>query len=203
MKKTKQNLDQQLNSLFSEFQIDDKSFIVNIQRELLKGNPLAKTTYYELLIDLDKEKADSLLELLGELNKNNKITAFSGLSLTPTNHRFIVENKILYTWCALDAILFTEWLDVSSQIISRDPIDNSLIELNIDCDHLVSSNPYPIFLSLVEKMDSCNIRGSFCNHVSFFASEQTAKQWLDSNANGKILTLEDLFESNKIGLKCC
>uniref|UniRef100_UPI004047D2D3 organomercurial lyase n=2 Tax=Flavobacteriaceae TaxID=49546 RepID=UPI004047D2D3 len=52
-------------------------------------------------------------------------------------------------------------------------------------------------------MDSCNIRGSFCNHVSFFASEQTAKQWLDSNANGKILTLEDLFESNKIGLKCC
>ena len=203
MKKTKQNLDQQLNSLFSEFQIDDKSFIVNIQRELLKGNPLAKTTYYELLIDLDKEKADSLLELLGELNKNNKITAFSGLSLTPTNHRFIVENKILYTWCALDAILFTEWLDVSSQIISRDPIDNSLIELNIDCDHLVSSNPYPIFLSLVEKMDSCNIRGSFCNHVSFFASEQTAKQWLDSNASGKILTLEDLFESNKNGLKCC
>ena len=203
MKKTKQNLDQQLNSLFSEFQIDDKSFIVNIQRELLKGNPLAKTTYYELLIDLDKEKADSLLELLGELNKNNKITAFSGLSLTPTNHRFIVENKILYTWCALDAILFTEWLDVSSQIISRDPIDNSLIELSIECDHLISSNPYPIFLSFIEKMDTCNIRDSFCNHVSFFSSEQTAKLWLAKNPNGEILTLEDLFESNKIGLKCC
>jgi len=202
MKTAKQYLGKQLNTMLSEIQLDDNNFIVNVQRELLKGNPLPKTTFYAL-IDATKEKADSLLELLGELNENDEITAFSGLSITPTNHKFIVQGKTLYTWCALDAILFTEWLDVSSQIISQDPIDNSLIELNIDCDHLVSSNPYPIFLSLVEKMDSCNIRGSFCNHVFFFASEQTAKQWLDSNANGKILTLEDLFESNKIGLKCC
>lgn len=202
MKKTKQYLDKQLNSMLSEIQLDDPSFMVNVQKELLKGNPLLKTKYYEL-IDVTKEKADSLLELFGELNKNGEITAFLGLSLTPTNHRFIVQGKTLYTWCALDAILFTEWQDVSSQIIFQDPIDNSLIELNIECNYLMSSNPYPIFLSWVEKMDTCNIKGSFCNHVSFFSSEQTAKKWLDNNPSGKILTLEDLFGQNKIGLKCC
>lgn len=195
-------LETQLKSMLSDIGIEDIGFIINIQKELIKGNPIPIVKYYAL-VGLHIEKANDVLEILGESNENNQITAFSGLSLTPTHHKFIVQNKTLYTWCALDAILFTEWLDVSSQIISQDPIDNSLIELNIDCDHLVSSNPYPIFLSLVEKMDSCNIRGSFCNHVSFFASEQTAKQWLSKNPSGKILTLEDLFESNKIGLKCC
>ena len=116
MKTAKQYLGKQLNTMLSEIQLDDNNFIVNVQRELLKGNPLPKTTFYAL-IDATKEKADSLLELLGELNENDEITAFSGLSITPTNHKFIVQGKTLYTWCALDAILFTEWLDVSSQII--------------------------------------------------------------------------------------
>tara|TARA_R110002050_G_scaffold22829_8_gene62095 strand:- start:9953 stop:10552 length:600 start_codon:yes stop_codon:yes gene_type:complete len=195
-------LETQLKSMLSDIGIEDIGFIINIQKELIKGNPIPIVKYYAL-VGLHIEKANDVLEILGESNENNQITAFSGLSLTPTHHKFIVQNKTLYTWCALDAILFTEWLDVSSQIISLDPIDNSIIELNIECDHLVSSNPYPIFISWVEKMDSCNIRGSFCNHVSFFASEQTAKQWLSKNPSGKILTLEDLFESNKIGLKCC
>ncbi|WP_445955076.1 organomercurial lyase [Yeosuana sp.] len=195
-------LETQLKSMLSDIGIEDIGFIINIQKELIKGNPIPIVKYYAL-VGLHIEKANDVLEILGESNENNQITAFSGLSLTPTHHKFIVQNKTLYTWCALDAILFTEWLDVSSQIISLDPIDNSIIELNIECDHLVSSNPYPIFISWIEKMDSCNIRGSFCNHVSFFASEQTAKQWLSKNPSGKILTLEDLFESNKIGLECC
>ena len=78
MKTAKQYLGKQLNTMLSEIQLDDNNFIVNVQRELLKGNPLPKTTFYAL-IDATKEKADSLLELLGELNENNQITAFSGL----------------------------------------------------------------------------------------------------------------------------
>jgi alkylmercury lyase len=195
-------LEKQLNSMLSDFEIEDISFIANVQKELLKGNPIPIANYYKL-VDFSNEKADALLEILGEFNENNQITAFSGLSLTPTHHKFIVQNKTLYTWCALDAILFTEWLDVSSKIVSHDPIDNSLIELFIEGDHLISSNPFPIFISWVEKINSCNIKGSFCNHVSFFSGEQTAAKWLSNNPSGKILTLEDLFESNKIGLTCC
>ncbi|SHM89016.1 organomercurial lyase [Flavobacterium chilense] len=198
----KQYLDKQLTAMLAEFDVENTNFIIDIHNELLKGNPIAKNKFYEL-VNFNIEKANAILNVLGEFNKNDEITAFSGLSLTPTSHKFIVGNKTLYTWCALDAILFTEWLDVSSKIISQDPIDNSLIELNIDCDHLISSNPYPIFISWVEKTDSCNLRGSFCNHVSFFSSEATAKRWLKNNPNGKILTLDDLFESNKIGIVCC
>ena len=60
-----------------------------------------------------------------------------------------------------------------------------------------------LFISWVESVDTCNIKGSLCNHVSFFASERTAKQWLKNNPDGKILTLEDFFEPKNIGMKCC
>tara|TARA_R110001583_G_scaffold38171_2_gene123320 strand:+ start:8163 stop:8762 length:600 start_codon:yes stop_codon:yes gene_type:complete len=197
-----QLLETQLKSMLSDIGIEDLGFIINIQKELIKGNPIPIVKYYNL-IDLTIEKANALLDILGERNENNQITAFSGLSLTPTQHKFIVQNKVLYTWCALDAILFTEWLDVSSQIISRDPIDNSLIGLNIECDHLISTNPYPLYVSWVSAMNKCNIKGSFCNHVSFWASKQTADQWLQNNPEGKIVTIDDFFESHKIGMACC
>tara|TARA_R110002049_G_scaffold303028_1_gene496992 strand:+ start:2651 stop:3250 length:600 start_codon:yes stop_codon:yes gene_type:complete len=195
-------LETQLKAMLSKVGIEDVSFMVNIHEALLKGNPIPIANYYDL-VGLNREKADALLEMLGECNENNQITAFSGLSLTPTPYKFIVQNKTLYTWCALDAILFTEWLDVSSQIISHDPIDNAAIELNIEGDHLMSTDPYPLYISLVDTMDNCNIKGSFCNHVSFWASEQTANQWLKDNPTGKIVTIDDFFESHKIGLKCC
>lgn len=202
MKMTKQYFDKQLNAMLSTLQIDDKSFIVNVQRELLKGKPLSKAKYYELYEE-DRDKASSVLELLGEVNKNDEITAFSGLSLTPTQYKLIVENITLHTWCAVDAILFTDWLDISSHVFSNDPIDNTEIEFAIEGDFLLWSNPYPLYISIVEDMDACNIKSSFCNHVSFWASKQTANQWLNNNPNGKIVTLEDFFESDKIGIKCC
>lgn len=202
MKNTKQYFDKQLNEMLSKLQIDDKSFIVNVQKELLKGKPLSKTKYYELIKE-DRDKADSFLELWGEVNKNDEITAFAGLSLTPTKHKFIVENITLYTWCAVDAILFTDWLQVSSHAVSADPIDNTEIELEMEVDFLLWSNPYPIYISIVEDIDACNIKSSFCNHVSFWASETTAKKWLNNHPNGKILTLEDFYEADKMGISCC
>ena len=110
---------------------------------------------------------------------------------------------MLYTWCVVDAILFAEWLDVEVNVHSSDPIDSSLIELQINGGQLLWTTPYPLFISWVESVDTCNIKGSLCNHVSFFASERTAKQWLKNNPDGKILTLEDFFEPKNIGMKCC
>jgi len=198
----KQYLDKQLTAMLVEFDVEDTNFIIDIHNELLKGNPITKNKFYEL-VNFNIEKANAILNVLGEFNKNDEITAFSGLSLTPTNHKFIVGNKTLYTWCALDAILFADWLDVEAKVVSQDPIDNTAIELLVEGDHLISSNPYPLYISWVETLNNCNIRGSLCNYVSFWASEDTAKQWLKNNPDGKLLTLEDIFESNKIGLRCC
>lgn len=203
MKNQRKYIDSQLNDiLFSEFEIEGNDFILNIFRELLEGKPITKGRYHEI-VNLPKEKADKILIKLGEMDNQDNIVAFSGLSVTPTEHQFIVNGKMLYTWCVVDAILFTEWLDVEANVRSTDPIDGSPIELQINGGQLLWTKPYPLFISWVESVDTCNIKGSLCNHVSFFASERTAKQWLKNNPDGKILTLEDFFEPKNIGMKCC
>jgi len=198
----KHYIESRLNDMLSLLELDNWEFILKIHKELLKGVPLPKETYLNL-INLPQEKADAILEKLGELDKQGNVVAFSGLSLSPTDHRFVVNGKTLYTWCVVDAILFTEWLDVASQILSQDPIDKTPVELQIEGDYLLWTKPYPLYISWVDTIDTCNIRGSLCNHVSFFGSETTANQWLKNNLGGKIVTVEDFFEPNKIGMKCC
>ncbi len=203
MNSTRQHLDNSLNEiLFSEFEMENSNFILRIFKELLQAVPISKNRYYEL-IAVSKAKADAMLDKLGELDKQGNIVAFSGLSTVPTSHRFIVNGKTLYTWCVVDAILFAEWLDVEANIHSTDPIDGTPIELQINNDMLSWAKPYPLFVSWLESVDTCNIRGSLCDHVSFFASELTAERWLNKNPHGKILTIDDFFDPKNVGLKCC
>ena len=123
MKNQRKYIDSQLNDiLFSEFEIEGNDFILNIFRELLEGKPITKGRYHEI-VNLPKEKADKILIKLGEMDNQDNIVAFSGLSVTPTEHQFIVNGKMLYTWCVVDAILFTEWLDVEANVRSTDPIE--------------------------------------------------------------------------------
>lgn len=203
MKTQRKYIDNQLNDiLYSEFEIKNNDFILNVFRELLKGKPITQDRYHEI-VNLPKEKANGVLAKLGETDNQGNLVAFSGLSLIPTEHQFIVNGKKLYTWCVVDAILFAEWLDVEANVHSIDPIDRSSIELQINGGQLLWTKPYPLFISWVESIDTGNIRDSFCNHVSFFASEKTTRQWIKNNPEGKILTLEDFFSSENIGLKCC
>lgn len=203
MKNTRKYLDNKLNDiLFSEFKMENSDFILRIFHELLQGTSMSKNRFYEL-VNVNKDKADAIFNKLGETDEQGNITAFSGLSVLPTKHRFIVNGKMLFTWCVVDAILFSEWLGVEANVHSTDPIDNSPIELQINGSQLLWTTPYPLFISWVESVDTCNIRSSLCNHVSFFASESTAQQWLKNNSHGKILTLDDLFDPKNIGLKCC
>ena len=199
----RKHLDNQLKDiLFSEFEIESNDFILDVFRELLKGQAVTKDKYHKI-VNLPKEKADAILNKLGETDNQGNIVAFSGLSVIPTKHKFILNGKLLYTWCVVDAILFAEWLDVEANVHSNDPIDCSPIELQINGSQLLWTKPYPLFISWIESVDTCNIRDSFCDHVSFFASEKTAQQWINNNPGGKILTLEDFFTSDNIGLKCC
>lgn len=203
MKNVRQYLDNRLNSILPQVGIDNWEFILKIHHELIKGFPLSKYDYYKIA-QLSNEKAGAILEKMGEVDAEGNILAFAGLSIVPTNHKFEVNGKTLYTWCVVDAILFADWLDVCAHIISSDPVDHSSIELEIDGSRLLWTKPYPLFISWVETIDTCDIRGSLCNHVSFFASEVTANQWLKNNDGGKILSIDDFFNASaEVSLKCC
>lgn len=203
MSNKRKDIENKLNGiLFSGLEMVSSNLILRIFKELLQSIPISKKRYYGLT-GVSKAKADTMLDKLGEVDEKGNIVAFSGLSIVPTDHRFEINGKTLYTWCAVDAILFAEWLDIDAKVTSTDPIDGTSIELQINGGRLIASRPYPIYISWLEPKNTYNIRGSFCKHVSFFASETTTKQWLDSNLYGKILTLDDFYGTSGTGMKCC
>ena len=196
----RQYLSIELDSKFSELGIDNRDSTIKVHKELLKGKPITKEKCLSIL-NLSNAKSGNILEKAAEFDSEGNIVAFLGLSLIPTKHKLIIENKTFYTWCVIDAILFTEWLDVTSVVHSNDPIDNTPIELKIKGNQMISSNPYPLFVSWVESMNTCDIRNSLCNHVSFFASNTTSNQWLKESPNGKVITIDDFFEVGQIEMK--
>lgn len=173
-----------------------------IYAHLLKGKPLPVNLFAEQL-RIDVDEAKKVLASYGEMDNQGKVTGFLGLSLTPTQHKLIVKGKSLYTWCAADTILLPQFLSFSALIESKDPVSGQLIQLSVDKNFLDWTDPVPLYISWVEKIDSCHIRQSFCERSHFFASQETAAKWRKENADTRISNVEEYFTFSRGERGCC
>jgi len=169
--------------------------------ELLNGKPL-HPVHFSKLMDVSFDKALEIIQVYGETNEEGDITGYLGLSLSKTAHQLNFANKSLYAWCAMDTILLPRYLMHRWEIILKDPITDNPVKLSISDNLLEWTKPVPIFISWVEKADSCDIRSSFCQYSYFFESELSANKWRIKNPAGNIYPVEPFF-SNSSGFKCC
>ena len=107
-----------------------------------------------------------------------------GLTLRPTRHRFTVAGRGLYTWCALDTLMFPTLLERPASIESTSPTSGATIRLTVDATGVTSIDPAEAVVSLVNPADLTSIRSSFCNQVHYFASNADAEPWLDRHRGG-------------------
>jgi alkylmercury lyase len=138
-----------------------------VYAHLLKGEPLSVSLFAEFF-HLGTDKAEKILTSYAEVDDQGRVAGFFGLSLVPTPHKLTVKGKVLYTWCAMDAIILPQLLLLEALIESVDPLNGQRIQLSVNEDYLEWTDPVPLYISWMEKADSCNIRSSFCNHSHFF-----------------------------------
>lgn len=120
----------------------------------------------------------------------------AGLSLRPTEHRYTVGGRSLYTWCAADTILFTVILGEPAVAESRCPATGRMIRVELSPDAVVSVDPAEAVVSKRQPAgEVCDIRGDICNHGHFFASRAAARDWLDQHPDGSVLTVAEASES--------
>ena len=94
-----------------------------------------------------------------------------GLTLRPTNHRFTVAGEELYTWCALDTLIFPALVERAAHVESVSPASGATIRVTIDpATGVTSVEPATAVVSLVNPERMTSIRPSFCNQVHFFTS---------------------------------
>jgi len=116
----------------------------------------------------------SLLPAKVERDEEGRIVGF-GLTLRPTRHVFVVDGRRLYTWCALDALLFPILLDREAQVMSPCVTTGVPVSMKITPKGIFDVMPPGAVLSIVtSRSDGCDLRESFCAHVNFFSSVEAA-----------------------------
>lgn len=116
-----------------------------------------------------------------------------GLTQRSTPHRFEVDGEQLYTWCALDTLIFPAVLGTSARIESSYRGIGTPVRISVDADGVNSVQPATAVLSLVNPADISSVRSTFCNQVHFFASPEEARPWLDAHPEGEILPVAEAY----------
>ena len=128
-----------------------------------------------------------------EYDDENRIVG-QGLTLRPTRHQFTVDGQQLYTWCALDTLIFPALLSKDATIQSTSPTSGETVHLRIEAGAATHVEPPTAVVSLVNPEDLSAIRSAFCNQVHYFTSPEDAQPWLDSHPGGEVRPVQDAYQ---------
>jgi len=132
-------------------------------------------------------------------DEQGRVEAFGGLSLRPTEHRFDVHGRRLYTWCAWDTLFLPALLDEQAQVESTCPVTNLRVNLTVAPERVLASGPNDVWVSFPPLAGTCteNIIDSFCCHVHFLAGQNAAARWVNGR-DGFALDLDDAFQLGRL-----
>ncbi len=129
-------------------------------------------------------------------DENNHIIGFWGLTIKETRHRFEVNGKTLYTWCAWDALFIPELLDATAHVTSTCATTNEPIGLTVSPTAAESRGLSDIVVSFLipdKTKFQENLTASFCHFVYFFRDREVGKQWVAKHAGTFLLSLAEAF----------
>jgi alkylmercury lyase len=110
----------------------------------------------------------------------------AGLTLVPTAHRFELDGQVLYTWCALDTLIFPIVLERRARVTSTCATTGAPIQLVVGPDGVSDIEPADAVISL-HVPEAGDIRDMFCVHVNFHAHRP-------DGVEGTFLSVADGFE---------
>jgi alkylmercury lyase len=166
-------------------------------RTLANGHPVSRTGIASALRMSSYDVQVALTTFTDIEYDNEGDIVACGLSLLPTPHRFKVNGHDLFTWCALDTLMYPVALHQTAQVESHCPVTSITVRLTVTPTGVSIVTPPEVVISIVtpaEQTGCCNIRSSFCSQVHFISSPQAAATWLSKNPEATILSVEEAWQ---------
>jgi len=184
------------------FDEEEQRIALALYRLLALGAPVAGDALAQAA-DVPTERVGEMLDESPEVFRDGdqRVVAFGGLSLDATKHRFEVDERRLFTWCAWDTLFLPELLDRTARVTSKCPVTGRAIELTVTPNGVDHVNPADAVLSMRAPTDCCggdDLIARFCRHVHFFASPDAAEPWLADQGDGFVLSIEEGFELGRL-----
>jgi alkylmercury lyase len=177
---------------------------------------LLALTLYRLLAEAEPVSAAALAQQLGRpenavkgtldrwpgvfRDDEERVVGFHGLALGEMPHRFRVNGRDLFAWCAWDTLFLPAQLDRVAQAESRCPTTGDPVHLTVSPTQIESVSPAEAVLSMLvpETAFDDNVILSFCHYVHFFTSAQAAEPWLAGHPGTFVLPVEQAFELGQL-----
>lgn len=121
-----------------------------------------------------------------------------GLTLRPTPHAFEVDGRTLFTWCALDTLVFPALLERPARVVSRSPGGGAEVRVQVRPAGVERVEPPEAVVSLVVPQPAENVRRVFCDLVHFFPAPQAAATWLAEHPGAVVLPVEEAFRLGRL-----
>ena len=188
-------------ALASSLPSDEVALRAPLLRLLANGRPVPREQLAAAL-HLSHDELDAALSRIPnvEYDAQGNIVA-SGLSLLPASHQFRVHGQELYTWCALDTLIFPVVLQQSAQVASRCPITGRMVQLTVTPERIAQLDPADALVSLVIPDASaacCDVRGAFCNHVHFLGGHDAGASWQAAHPEAMLLSVDDAYTVGRV-----
>lgn len=169
---------------------------LHLLRALAKGKPVAKASI-ALALDIPLRNIETdLMEFKDTVFDDDGNIVACGLSLIPTPHRFSVDGHNLFTWCALDALMYPVALQQMVLVESLCPVTEVAVRLTVTPTGVTALTPAETVVSLVIPADQagcCNVRNTFCSQVHFLSSPEAADKWRSTYPEATILSVEEVW----------
>lgn len=193
------SLDAIAERLSEQLQCEQEDLCLPILYQVIRGKPLSKTALSTSLQISQGELEQRLTRLPDtEFDQEGNIVGW-GVTLVPTRHRFQMDGKALFTWCAFDTVLFPPSLGQTAQVYSTCPITGHPITFVATPEGVIKDlTPAYSVMSLIipTKRNEC-VRATFCEHSLFFHSEQAASSYLASHPEAILLSIEEAASVGK------
>lgn len=166
-------------------------------RTLSKGQPVSSASIADALAMSLPDVEMALGTFADAVYDDNGDVIACGLSLLPTPHAFKVCGKELYTWCALDALMYPVALDQTVHVESRCPVTQKQVCMTVSPTEVSDVSPAEVVLSMVtpgKESGCCNVRSSFCSGVHFISSSEAAATWMSQHPEVFILSVNEAWQ---------
>jgi alkylmercury lyase len=124
------------------------------------------------------------------------------LTLRPTTHRFTVDGRTLFAWCASDTLMVPVILGRPALVESTCPQTGQAIRIELTPDAVERVDPPDAVMSAVRpRGELANVRSDTCNHGHFFSSIGATAAWSDTHPDGHIYPVEKAFQLDREVIK--
>jgi len=198
---TSDALAQKVADAFPDLSATDQRIAVGLYRLLAEGEPVSPdrlAQHLGLSANLVKEILDSWPAVYFDDEKS--VIGFWGLAVQEMPHRFKVNGRQLYTWCAWDSLFIPELLGKTAEVESTCPTSGEIISLTVSPTRVENFSPDGAMVSFLSPTASfdMNVIASFCHKVLFFSSEESGNKWIANHKDTFLLTLNEAHEIGRL-----